>query len=83
MKKYPHFKYPRNRVINRTVKENAIIHLWPYSQSSSQVPKVQEKQFISIRVANDNNNLLNDSLQIDDVGHSLQEKLLTACTCPN
>ena len=81
MKKYPHFKDPRNTVINRSV--NPLIHLWPYSEGSSQVPKVQEKQFIKIHVTNDNNNLLNDALQIEDVGHSCKEKLLTTCTCPD
>ena len=74
LKKYPHFKYQRNRVINRTMKDNGIIHLWPYSRSAAQVPKVQDNQFIGIRVTD--NNLLNQ-----DMGHSLQEKLLTTCSC--
>ncbi len=83
VKKIPYNKNIRNnRIIQHSMKENAIIRLWK-NNSSIQMPlQSQDKQLVSLQMANKTNVIKEDNEQINEL-NAIQDKLLSRrCSCP-
>ena len=78
-KKLPQMRYMRKRVINGSLRESGIIHLWPNTTDPAQASQAPDKQLLNVGVGNGNNLLNYDSLRIND---TLEDKLL-ASSPPN